>query len=229
MKWFALAVGVTVVALAGELIWRGVTSRLLNSDVFILTLTAGFGIAIPVACGIAILRYRLYDIDVVINKTVVYGLLAAFITAAYVAIVVGIGTVIGSRGSVFLSIVATAVVAFSFQPVRARAQRLANRIVYGERATPDAVLSEFSGRMAETMSIEDILPRMARILAEGTGAARSDVWIRVGGELRPGASWPDDATPPAAVPVSGDDLPELAGLSRAVAVRHRGSCSGQSA
>jgi signal transduction histidine kinase len=226
MKWFALAGGISVVALAGELVWRGVTSLLFNGDVFILTLTAGFGIAVPVACGIAVLRYRLYDIDIVINKTVVYGSLAAFITAAYVTIVVGIGTAIGSHGSVFLSIVATAIVAVSFQPVRERARHLANRIVYGERATPYAVLSEFAGRMAETISIEEILPRMAKIVAEGTGAPRADVWVRVGGELRPGASWPDDATPPGAVTVSGHDLPKFAGMGRAVAVRHHGELLG---
>ena len=226
MKWFALAGGITVLALAGELVWLGVTSHLFNSDVIILTLTAGFGVAVPVACGIAVLRYRLYDIDVVINKTVVYGLLAAFITAAYVTIVVGIGTAIGSRGSVFLSIVTTAIVAVFFQPVRERARRLANRVVYGERATPYEVLSEFAGRMAETISIEDILPRMARIVAEGIGAARADVWVRVGGELRPSASWPDDAAPPAAVPVTRDDLPKFAGTSRAVAVRHHGELLG---
>ena len=226
MKWFALAGGTTVVAVAGELVWLGVTSHLFNSDVIILTLTAGFGVAVPVACGIAVLRHRLYDVDVVINKTLVYGLLAAFITAAYVTIVVGIGTAIGSRGSVFLSIVATAIVAVFFQPVRERARRLANRVVYGERATPYEVLSDLAGRMAETISIEDILPRMARIVAEGTGAARADVWLRVGGELRPSASWPDDATPPVAVPVSRDDLPEFAGTSRAVAVRHNGELLG---
>ncbi|MGH2651434.1 MAG: hypothetical protein ACRDHK_09530, partial [Actinomycetota bacterium] len=93
-----------------------------------------------------------------------------------------------------LALVATAIVAVAFQPVRARAQGIANRLVYGKRATPYEVLSEFSERVAETYSIEDVLPRMARILAEGTGAIRTEVWLRVGLELWPAASWPEGGT-----------------------------------
>src|SRR5207253_2564956 len=128
---------------------------------------------VPLAIGFAVLKYRLYDIDVVINKTVVYGLLAGFITAVYVAIVVGLGALIGagsSKPNLGLSILATALVAVAFQPVRDRVQKLANRLVYGQRATPYEVLSEFSSRMAQSYAAEDLLPRMARILAEATGA-----------------------------------------------------------
>src|SRR5207237_6357436 len=157
---------------------------------------------IAVAAGVAILRYRLYDIDVVINKTVVYGLLAGFITAVYVGIVVGLGALVGagsSKPNLGLSILATAVVAVAFQPVRGRVQRLANRLVYGKRATPYEVLSEFSSRMASSYASEDLLPRMARILAEGTGARTAVVWLKVGGELRPEAAWPLDDLPTGAL------------------------------
>jgi signal transduction histidine kinase len=82
------------------------------------------------------------------------------------------------------------VIAVAFQPIRARAGRLANRIVYGQRATPYEVLSEFAERMAGTYSVEDVLPRTARMLAEGTGAIRSDVWLLVGSELHAAGSWP---------------------------------------
>ena len=152
---------------------------------------------VPIAIGIAIFRYHLYDIDVVINKTLVYGLLAAFITGVYVAIVVGIGSLAqrGARPSLGLSIVATAVVAVAFQPVRERVQRLANRLVYGRRATPYEVLADFAGRMAGAYAVEDLLPQMARILAEGTGAARADVWLRSGDTFHDGAVWPPGAPP----------------------------------
>jgi hypothetical protein len=85
----------------------------------------------------------------VINKTVVYGLLAGFITVVYVAIVVGIGSLVGRghRSDLGLSILATAVVAVAFQPVRERVQRFANRMVYGVRATPYETLSNFASRM----------------------------------------------------------------------------------
>ena len=135
---------------------------------------------IPAAAAIAIMKYRLYDIDVVISRTLVYGALAAFITAVYVAIVVGVGTLVGSGGqpNLVLSIVATAIVAVAFQPVRERLQKVANRLVYGKRATPYEVLSQFSERVAESYAADDVLPRMARVLADGTGAERAEVWLR---------------------------------------------------
>jgi hypothetical protein len=78
--------------------------------------------SIPVAMGVAILTRRLYDIDVIVNKTVVYLSLAAFITAVYIALVVGIGQAVGQQGKAGfeLSVLATAVVAVAFQPVRER-------------------------------------------------------------------------------------------------------------
>jgi len=176
---------------------------------------------IPIAIGIAILRRGLYDIDLVLNKTVVYGALAAFITGVYVAIVVGLGTLVGRGGqpNVALSILATGVIAVAFQPVRERVQRFANRLVYGKRATPYEVLSEFSDRLGGTYDTEDLLPRMARILAEGTGAIRTDVWLASGSELRPDASWPQDA--PVLPRLPADPFPETF-----FPVRHQGELLG---
>jgi len=175
-----------------------------------------------------VLKYRLYDIDVVISRTLVYGSLAALITAVYVGIVVGVGTLIGSGGqpNLALSIVATAIVAVAFQPVRERLQKIANRLVYGKRATPYEVLSEFSERVAESYAANDVLPRMARVLAEGTGAVRADVWLRAGQLLRPAASWPEG--PLAAEPalIGGDSVPGMPEADRVVEVRHQGELLG---
>jgi signal transduction histidine kinase len=209
LKWLLLAlsllassfiVGVPAWTLGGE--GTG-TSLNVVENVLVVSL-----VAIPVAIGIAILRFRLYDIDVVIKKTVVYAILAAFITVVYVAVVVGIGTLVGSGGNVFLSAVAAAAVSVAFQPARRRAQRLADRLVYGERATPYEVLSGFSERLAETYSVDDVLPRMARVLADGVGAK---VTIVLGTESSPTtvASWPADPSPP------GSEL-------QSFAVRHQG-------
>ena len=183
---------------------------------------------IAIAAGIAILKYRLYDIDLVINKTLVYGSLGVFITGVYVTIVVGIGSAVGSHGrpNFGLSILATAVVAVAFQPVRERVQRLANRLVYGKRATPYEVLSEFSGRMAEAYTPEEFLPRMASILAEGTGASRADVWLKVGSRLQTVASWPREVTPSPPLPLAGTDVPLIPGADRAVPVRYQGEILG---
>jgi signal transduction histidine kinase len=180
---------------------------------------------IPIAIGVSILRYRLFDIDVVINKAVLVGALAVFITVVYVAIVVGVGTLVGSRASPFLSAVAAAVVALAFQPLRRRAQRIADRLVYGKRASPYEVLSEFSERVGQTYANDELLPRMARALAEGTGAARSDVWVRSGDELRPEAAWPDDA---AAIPTRlvTEAESEVTTTTMFEPVRHRGELLG---
>ena len=120
--------------------------------------------------AIAVLKYRLYEIDVVINRAVVYGTLAVFITVIYAAIVVGVGTLVGGQSNKFLTAVAAAVIAIAFQPVRERSRRFANRLVYGKRATPYEVLSDFAERVAGTYAVDDVLPRTAHILAEGMGA-----------------------------------------------------------
>jgi len=150
----------------------------------------------------------------VINKTVVYGLLAAVVTAIYVAIVVGIGTLVGSGGSAFLSAVAAAIVALLFQPLRRRAQHFANRIVYGDRATPYEVLSGFSERLADTYSVDDVLPRLARVLGEGIGAERISILLRTGERIAPIASWPEGDT------ASASNV-------RAFQVRHQGDPLGE--
>ncbi len=173
-------------------------------------------VGIPASVAIAILRYRLYDLDVVIRKTVVFGLLAAFITVVYAGIVGGVGVVVGSTSSTTLSFVAAAALAVLFQPARDRARRVADRLVYGRRATPYEVLSEFSGRVGEAYAAEDVLPRMAQVLAAGTGAEAAAVWLRVGGELRPAAVWPAGATAPqddrVEVSYQGETLGELSVL-----------------
>ena len=168
---------------------------------------ASFGL-LPIAIGIAVLKYRLYDLDLVIRKTVVFALLAAFITAVYVGIVVGVGTIVGAASNTVLSAVAAAAVALAFQPVRRGAQRIADRVVYGSRATPYELLSDFSQRVSSTYAADDVLPRMARLVAEGIGADRAAVWLRSDGVLRVAASWPDDDERPAPVGIDdGDAVP----------------------
>jgi signal transduction histidine kinase len=217
LRWFALTGAIVVVALI-------LSSPLFHVGEQILPLVALA--LLPIAAGVAILKYRLYDIEVVINKAVVFGALAAFITAIYAAIVAGIGTLIGRRGSLVLSGLAAAVVAVAFQPLRQRAQHLANRLVYGKRATPYEVLSDFSDRVAESYSTEDILPRMAEIVANGTGARRAEVWLGVGSELRLVAAWPSDGAREHALALAGSELPEFPSSDQAFPVRHQGELLG---
>jgi signal transduction histidine kinase len=176
------------------------------------------------AIAIAVLKYRLYEIDVVINKAVVYGALAVFITVVYAGLVVGVGTLVGNRRSPLLSAIAAALIAVAFQPARERSRRLANRVVFGRRATPYEVLSDFAERMAGTYSVEDVLPRTARMLADGTGAVRADVWLLVGSELRAEGSWPDIEIHH--IQLAADASIDVPGATAVVPVRYQGELLG---
>src|SRR6202158_992684 len=164
----------------------GVPSQIQNL-LFLLCLPA-----LPISIGIAMLKYRLYDIALVINKSLVFGALAVFITAVYVAIVVGIGALAGSAGSptLALSIVATALVAVAFQPVRERVQRIANRLVYGKRATPYEVTADFTRRGGGALSADDVLPRMAEAAAGGVGAESTRIRLVLPNGSERVVSWP---------------------------------------
>jgi hypothetical protein len=177
------------------------------------------------AIGVAVLKYRLYEIDVVIGKAVLYGSLAVFITAVYAGLVVGVGTLVGNRRNALLAALAAAVVAVAFQPVRQWAGRLANRVVYGRRASPYQVLSDFAQRIGSAYSHQEVLPQMAQIVAAGTGAEQVVVWLRVGDELRPAAS--SHGSPKAApLPVDGHALPALPDADMSVPVMHGGDLLG---
>lgn len=161
-------------------------------------LVGTLALVISVACyGVAVTKHRLYDIDVVISRTLVYGTLAAFIGAVYVLVVVGVGGVLGSgTGNMALALTATALVAMAFEPVRRRAQRWANRLVYGKRATPYEVLSHLTRRLAATEPAQETLTRMVDLMAEGTGAEQATVWLADRDErLTAAAGWPQLPTP----------------------------------
>jgi signal transduction histidine kinase len=217
LKWVAFAaalIGVGFVTTSFSwIVAEGPESGL--AAVFLVPFLGGI-FFFPFAAGIGILRHRLFDIDVVISKALVFGLLAAFIAVVYVGVVVGVGAVAGSIGSPILSALAAALVALAFQPVRARARRLANRLVYGDRASPYEVLSDFSDRLGEAYSVDDVVPRMATLLGEAIGARRVRVLVRSGGELREAARWPAEPGTTAGEP------PE-----RSFEVRHQGEPLGE--
>jgi signal transduction histidine kinase len=183
------------------------------ADVGMILLVTVLTVGIPVATGVAIFRYHLYDLNLVVRKTVVYALLAGFVTVVYAAVVAGASSLAGSE-SLLLSIVATAIVAALFQPVRRWATHLANRLVFGLRAEPYEILARFSERVGGTYAAEDVLPRMTRVIAEGTGAERVELWLGAGDGLHSAASWP----------VEGD---QIQAADRVVAVEHRAERLGE--
>jgi signal transduction histidine kinase len=227
MKWLLFAGSLTAFFLLVNLVLgiAGIAEGLLWTINALLT-QASIG-AIPIAAGVAVLKYRLYEIDVVINRALVFGALALFITGVFIGIVAGIGAVLG-RGedpNLALSILGTAVVAVAFQPVRDRAHRLANRLVYGRRATPERVLSELGEGIGGSHSIEDAVPKLARLVTEATRAQGSSVWLAIGSEIRRVSSWPVGERP-ASVALEGDAPLTLPDADRVYPVRHRGELLG---
>ncbi len=222
IRWIAMGGGFLGLA---HLLW---VVAIVDFDLAERLVWVGVLISVPVLAttyAIAILRYRLYDIDVVISRSLVVAVLAGFIAAVYVGVVVGLGTLIGADADLGLKLVATAIVAVAFQPLRQRSRRWADRLVYGQRATPYEVLSRFS-RLATNGGDEANLQRIADVLAAGTGAEPATVWLRVGDDIRPAASSESsEALSEAAVPLRDGTLPELP-ASLVVPVRHDGSLLG---
>jgi len=229
IKWFAGAAlvlaGLTVVAVAvsftvyhnGDVVFNPVGGTMLP-----LGLTG-----VAAAIGIAVLRYHLYDIGVLLRRALVYAALVALIGAIYLVLVVSVGTSIDAPTTDrALPFVVAAVVALIFQPVRTRLQRLANRLAYGRRASPYEVLATFSRHVSELYADEELTVRMARILAEGTEADRAEIWLRVGDELRLAASWPANRAREDRLPLEAGEPPAIADAAAAVPVRYQGELLG---
>jgi signal transduction histidine kinase len=134
-----------------------------------------FLLAMPVSIVIGVLRYRLYDIDVIVRRSVVYGVLVVIIALGYGALAVAPGLALGDQVPVQLAVVLTVLAAIAFQPVRHRLERLADRWVFGERVNRYRLLTEFGAGLEHTVALTDLLPRLADTVRRGLGAP----WVRV--------------------------------------------------
>jgi len=165
LKWLTYA---GVLAILGNIAIYGWYAARSNDPLAFDLMLIGLEVAltaIALAAGIAILRYRLYDIDLVINRTLVYGALTAAVAGIYLLVVGGLGVLLQARGSLALSLLGVGLVAIVAQPVRARIQRLVNRWMYGERDDPYAVLSRLSQRLESTLAPNSILPTIVETVA----------------------------------------------------------------
>jgi signal transduction histidine kinase len=153
--------------------------------------------------------------------------MSAFVLGVYVVVVRGGGVLIGQTRSPHpgLSALATTLVALGFEPVLARARPWATNVAYGGRRPPDEVLRRFLTQVAGAYPTDDVPSRMAKLLAEGTGAAYAQVWLVVDGRLALAQAWPPEAA-------RSDDPPDptdesaIARGRRLVAVRHAGELLG---
>lgn len=181
IKWFPYAVAMLPVALLGN-------------DLFpdLSWLIGGVGVAcMPLAIGIAVLRYNLYDIDFIINRTLVYGALTTVVVGIYVLVVGYLGVLFSTRGNLAISLVATGLVAVLFAPLRDRLQRGVNRLMYGERNEPYVALSRLGRRLEGTLAPEAVLPTIVEDVARALRLPKVEIWLADGQVLRLGAAYGD--------------------------------------
>ncbi|HET8845582.1 MAG TPA: sensor histidine kinase [Ktedonobacteraceae bacterium] len=131
-----------------------------------MALLSFFLLLVPLSIGIAVLRYRLWDIDVLIHRATVYVILTASVGGIYLFIVVALGTLFHARDNPLLALSATALIAVLFQPLRHRLQHAASRLVYGERDDPYVVISRLGKRLEATIAPDAIFFSIAETVAQ---------------------------------------------------------------
>src|SRR5215216_5388861 len=218
LKWFLYAAVPAVVGFSNELfshfIWN-FTALVFNkpfepygpfsefmwiiSNVFLLPQFAL--LFVPVFTYIAILRYHLYDIDVVINRTLVYGALSACVVGIYMLVVVALGALFQARGNLAVALLATALVAVLFQPLRMRLQRGVNRLMYGERDDPYAVISRLGKRLEATLAPETVLPTVVETIAQALKLPYAAILLKEGEGFRSAAAYGSPTAESEAVPL----------------------------
>lgn len=175
--WVVLAMGFVVVANVADFLARaaGTQAYVVTSPILSLS-----NATIPVAMGVAILRYHLWDIDIIINRALAYLVLSACVVGIYVFIVGWLGTVFQTGGNLFFSLVATGVVAVGFQPLREHIQRGVNHLIYGERDEPYAVISRLGRRIEESLAPDAVLPAITTTVREALRLPYSAIEVQQG-------------------------------------------------
>jgi len=168
-------------------------------------------LGIAVAAAIAILRHHLYDIDLIINRTLVYTALTIGVVALYALVVGTLGVLFQARSNVFVSLLATGLAAILVQPMRDGLQRLANRLMYGERDDPYVVLSKLSRRLEGALTPETTLPAVVETVAQALKLPYVAIALKQEGHFKIAASYglPGDELAHLPLVHQGDTLGQL--------------------
>src|SRR5215204_7283522 len=158
-------------------------------------------LVVPIFTYIAIVRHHLYDINVVINRTLVYGALTACVVGIYVLAVVALGTLFQAQSNLAVSLLATGLVAVLFQPLRGRLQRGVNRLMYGERDDPYAVVSRLGRRLEATLARDRMLPTLVETIAEALKLPYAAILLKDGEEFRTAAAYGSPRGEPETLPL----------------------------
>jgi signal transduction histidine kinase len=202
IKWLAYMVALTAIAGLGVVITGYVWGPFSYAKILpTAALVAGVGLGLPAAICVAILRYRLYDIDLLINRTLVYGALTASVVGVYVLVVGGLGVLLQSRGNPAVSLLAAAVIAMLFQPLRSRLQRGVNRLMYGERDDPYAVISRLGRRLEATIAPESVLPTITETIAQALKLPYAAILLKEGESFRTAAAYGSPTGEPETLPL----------------------------
>jgi signal transduction histidine kinase len=167
IRWLLLPAVLAVFAVGVDLLG--------GPDLLLIILWIATMVVLPITIAVALLRPDLFDVDTVLRKSMVYGLLWLLIAAAYVAAAAGLGVVAGQRFSVGIAITLTVLATLVFQPARRWLEAVADRRVFGRRADPTRLIARLGATLQETVELESLLPRMADTLQEGLGLR----WARV--------------------------------------------------
>ena len=198
LRWVAASAGFIATGLAWLIVAQGVNGGE-TTWASAVPLQISF-LLLPVCLAVAVLRYRLYDVELIVNRAIVLGLATLFVAVGYIALVVGVGAMLGGQVEHFWpSVVATAVVALAFQPLRSSVVRFADRLAYGSRAAPYDALSDFSRRLGESPSPDALLPAVAEAVGQAVSAHEVRVMLDVEHGNRPTAVWAPEGVEPAAV------------------------------
>ena len=177
LKWFAYGAGVTTLLL----IVIAILVFLNNGAPSALFYLAA--VCIPISAGVAILRYRLYDIDILINRTLVYGALTISVVGVYVFVVGYLGAFFRTESNLLISLIATGVVAILFQPLRGWLQRGVNRLTYGQRDEPYVVVAQLGRRLESIPAPEAMLPAIIETVAQALKLPYAAIALKRGDEL----------------------------------------------
>src|SRR5579859_254539 len=150
----------------------------------IFTCQIAFVLLLPLSIVVAVLRYRLWDVDPIINRVLVYGALTAIVVALYAGIVGGLGALFQARGNLAMSVLATGVAAVLFEPLRGRLQSGVNRLMYGERDDPATVLARLGGQLEANLAPDAVLPAVVQTVAHALKLPYAAISLHYAGEER---------------------------------------------
>jgi signal transduction histidine kinase len=204
-KWIVFGVTVTYLYLFGHILGSGFFPSFFSTgslvDLILSPIVKVLPILIPLSFGFAILRYRLWDIDIIINRTLVYGILTASVIVLYVLVVGGLSTLLQVRGSLIISLLATGLIAVLFQPLRSRLQSAVNRLMYGERDDPYRIISRLGEQLEATLVPDAILPTIVETVAQALRLPYAAIELQEEDQLRMAASYGTPSDPSLRIPL----------------------------